>query len=268
MNSFKIGFIGGGQMAEAIIKGLQKNGLDIKKVYVSEPSEARKKYLKEETGVNIVQNSAELLNLTDVIILAVKPQIIKVVLSELKGSVNQNHLIVSIAAGITINNLEDGLPDFAKVVRVMPNTPAMVMEAMSVISKGKNATEDDLDVVRKIMGAIGRETVLPEKMMDAVTALSGSGPAYVFLFIDSLISAGVREGLSRDVATELALQTVIGSAIMMKETKKKPAELVEMVTSPGGTTIEALFFLEKNGFKGIIMEALRGARIRSEELKN
>jgi len=201
-----------------------------------------KLYLKEDMGVNIVKNNTELLSLTNVIIIAVKPQIIRLILSELKDGVGQNNLIISIAAGITINNLEEGLPDFARVVRVMPNTPAMVMEAMSVISKGKNVTEDDLNVVRKIMGAIGKEIVLPEKMMDAVTALSGSGPAYVYSFIDALISAGVREGLSRDVATELALQTVLGSAIMMKETRKKPSELVEMVTSPGGTTIEALFF--------------------------
>ncbi|MGC8735460.1 MAG: pyrroline-5-carboxylate reductase [Dissulfurimicrobium sp.] len=262
-----IGFIGGGQMAEALIKGLISAGFVSKeKVIASDPAVGRRDHLAKTYGVRATDSNKEVVSSSDIIVLAVKPQVISRVLEEINEYVTMDHLVLSIAAGIPLRLLQDGLPRDTRVVRVMPNTPALVGYGAAALSPGSFAREEDIMLARDIMGAVGIVVVLPEHLMDAVTGLSGSGPAYVFAFIEGLIDAGVREGLSRPVAAELVLQTVIGSAVMCKETGRHPSELASMVTSPGGTTIDGLYMLEKGAFKGLLMDAVRAAVRRSMEL--
>ncbi len=269
-NSFKdirLGLIGGGQMAQALITGiLSKSLLDPDQIFVSDISEERLSFLKETFQVNTTQNNLDVAKKCNVLILAVKPQVIEQVLSELSKKVGSKHLVISIAAGITIERLEAGLKSGCRVIRVMPNTPALIQEAASALCKGKNATDEDLEFALLIFSNIGKAVVVPESMMDAVTGLSGSGPAYCFLFIEALIDAGVKEGLPRQVAQALAVQTVIGAAKLIENTSKPPCILKEMVTSPGGTTIAGLYKLERAGFRGIVMEAVEAATMRSKEL--
>ncbi|WP_456434259.1 pyrroline-5-carboxylate reductase [Thermosulfuriphilus sp.] len=263
----KIGFIGGGQMAEALIKGILASGIaGTENIAVSEPLEGRRIYLRDTYGVYVSSENREILVRTRIIILAVKPQVMARVLEEIAPEVTADHLIISIAAGIPLSFLEGKLPEGTRVVRVMPNTPALVLEAMSVLSPGKAATEEDLDAAMNIFSAIGEALSLPEAYLDAVTGLSGSGPAYVFAFIEGLIDAGVRVGLPRPQAERLAIQTVLGAARLAKETSKDPYQLKAMVTSPGGTTIAGLKEMERAGFKGIIFEAVEAATRRSQEL--
>ncbi|MBA7660321.1 Pyrroline-5-carboxylate reductase [subsurface metagenome] len=174
--------------------------------------------------------------------------------------------VVSIAAGITVHSLEKRLPEDTRVVRVMPNTPVLVQAGAAALCKGTAASPDDLDMVRQILETVGKAVVVPESLMDAVTGLSGSGPAYVFTFIEGLIDAGVREGLPRTIAQELVVQTVLGAALMCQNTGKHPAELTTMVTSPGGTTVAGLHVLERAALRGMLLDAVRAATERSREL--
>jgi pyrroline-5-carboxylate reductase len=262
-----LGFVGGGQMAEALIKGLlSRELLKPGQITVSDLSEVRRSHLEKTFGINTTLENKEAVKGSEIIILAVKPQVISIVLEEIRPVVSSNHLVVSIAAGITVHSLEKRLPDDTRVVRVMPNTPAMVQAGAAALCKGTAARPGDLDMVRQILETVGKAVVVPESLMDAITGLSGSGPAYVFTFIEGLIEAGVREGLPRTVAQELVVQTVLGAALMCQNTGRHPAELTTMVTSPGGTTVAGLHVLERGALRGIIQDAVRAATERSREL--
>jgi len=262
-----LGFVGGGQMAEALIKGLlSKKLLKPGRITASDLSEDRRNHLKESFGINITSENKEAVTGSEIVILAVKPQVMSTVLEDIGPVVSSNHIVVSIAAGITIHSLEKRLPKGTRVVRVMPNTPALVQTGAAALCKGTATSQGDLDTVRQILEAVGKAVIVPEALMDAVTGLSGSGPAYVFTFIEGLIDAGVREGLPRTVAQELVVQTVLGAAIMCQNSGKHPAELTTMVTSPGGTTVAGLHVLERAALRGILLDAVRAATERSKEL--
>ncbi len=254
-------------MAEALMKGLLNKGVfKPEQIFCSEPLESRREYLESNYKIKTFSDNKKAVAGADIILLAVKPQVMDSVLTELKEAVSQNHLVISIAAGVTLGKLEGLLGGSAKVIRVMPNTPALVLEGAAALSKGKNADKADMECALTIFKAVGKAVEVPESLMDAVTGLSGSGPAYCFSFIEALIQAGIKEGLPRPTATELAIQTVIGSAKMCMETGRHPMELTAMVTSPGGTTIQGLYQLERSGFSGIVMDAVTAATKRSKEL--
>lgn len=262
----KIGFIGGGNMAEALIRGLLAGGVPAADLCVAEPFEERRAFLADRYGIGVSADNGSVTAESDVIILSVKPQIAQAVLAEIGSAVNPAKLLVSIMAGVRADTIEAACADGTRVVRVMPNTPALVLEAASAIAAGKAATGDDLSLTRRIFELVGKAWLVEEKLMDAVTGLSGSGPAYVFTFVEALSDAGVKNGLPRDVASGLAAQTVLGAARLLLETREHPAQLKEKVTSPGGTTIAGLHVLEKEGFRGTIINAVDAATARSKEL--
>jgi len=262
----RIGFIGGGNMAEAIIKGLLAGGVPASNIMTAEPSAERRELLRETYGVSVCLNNEEVVLPCPVLIMAVKPQVCGDVLKGIASGNAQGKLIVSIMAGVKTGYIEAALNGGVRVVRVMPNTPALVLEAASAISPGSLATADDVALVRSIFELLGTTCEVEEKLLDAVTGLSGSGPAYVFTFIEALSDAGVKNGLPRNVASMLAAQTVLGSAKMVLETGDHPAVLRERVTSPGGTTIAGLHVLENEGLRGTIMTAVDAATNRSKEL--
>ena len=260
-------FIGGGQMAEALIKGITAKGvMDAGAVSCSEPLGDRRKYLEKTYGIKTFAHNQDAVAMADAIVLAVKPQVMDAVLASIRPAVSPDKLVISIAAGITIFQLESGLDKGTRVVRVMPNTPALVQEGAAALCRGTHAQEADMERALTLFRAVGKAVEVPESLMDAVTGLSGSGPAYCFMFIEALIQAGIREGLPRPTAAELAIQTVIGSAKMCQETGRHPQELVSMVTSPGGTTIHGIYHLEKQGLSAGVMDAVRAAAERSREL--
>lgn len=261
----RIGFIGGGNMAEAIIKGLLAGGVPAETIMVAEPVQPRRDFLSSEYSV-VTDDNLDVARQADIVILAVKPQVAASVLTALEPVISHDKLIISIMAGISTGLIEETLTNGVRVVRSMPNTAALVQAAATAVSPGRKATEQDLEVAREIFSLIGRVVTVPEKQMDAVTGLSGSGPAYVFTFIEALSDAGVKNGLPRDVATQLAQQTVLGAARLASETGEHPALLRERVTSPGGTTIAGLHVLEKEGFRGVVMDAVDAACRRSKEL--
>jgi len=264
----KIGIIGGGQMAEALIKGfLKKNLFSSENILVSEPVEERRKYLEKSYKINTTESNVEVVKKNELILLAVKPQVMKKVLEEIAPYINtEKHLILTIAAGIPINFYEKILPPQTKVIRIMPNTCALVHQAISGISKGSFATDEDLKIAETIFSAIGETVLVEENLMDAITSLSGSGPAYVALFIEALIDGGVRTGLPRYIAEKLVLQTVFGTAKLMLETGKNPYEVKSMVTSPAGTTITAMQEFYEKGLPGIIISGIYKAYLRAKEL--
>lgn len=264
-----LGFIGGGQMAEALIKGIIAGKLVTPdSMVVSEPWEQRREYIHNSYGVKTVAQNAEVLKRTNTVILAVKPQAMKVVLADINQKITKNHLVISIAAGVTLFTLEEGLPRGTRVIRVMPNTPALVQAGAAGLCRGQHASRRNMQLALTLFAAVGVAVEVSEHLMDAVTGLSGSGPAYCFTFLEGLIDAGVREGLTRPIAHKLAVQTMLGSAMLCSSTEKHPAELCAMVTSPGGTTIEGLFQLEKSAFRGAIMDAVHAASRKSKELGN
>ncbi len=262
----KFGFIGGGNMAEAIIKGLLAGGMPPSGIAAAEPVEARREYLAKTYGVSAGVDNRALVRSSQVIIMAVKPQVCAEVLKAMAGEDLGGKLFISIMAGVKTETIEALLGGSARVVRVMPNTPALVLAAASAISPGSLATADDLSLACSVFDLLGTTCRVDEKLLDAVTGLSGSGPAYVFTFIEALSDAGVKNGLPRDIASRLAAQTVFGSAKMVLETGDHPAVLREKVTSPGGTTIAGLHVLEREGLRGTIMTAVDVATDRSREL--
>lgn len=265
-DSKHIAFLGGGNMAEAIIKGLLREN-PAASLMVAEIAVERRTYLaKAYPGIRVVENSAQATAWSDVVILAVKPQHAASLLSTLEQAVGPDKLFVSIMAGVRTAAIEEALESGTHVVRVMPNTPALVGTGATAICAGRNATREDLDCVEAIFVRTGLVVRVDEKQMDAVTGLSGSGPAYVFTFIEALSDAGVKNGLTRDISAKLALQTVLGAARMLAETGEHPAKLREQVTSPGGTTIAGLHVLENGRFRGVIMDAVDAASQRSKEL--
>ncbi len=262
----KIGFLGGGRMAEALVRGILEGGLvNADQVHVVDPDAGRCALMAETYTVSASTEYAPVWQ-CDIIILAVKPQVMGALLDECRDHIQPKHLLISIAAGIPLQFMEQRLADGCRVVRVMPNTPALVLEAASALSPGKAAGDDDLAVAREIFDAVGISVVVAESYLDAVTGLSGSGPAYVFAFLESLIEAGLKVGLARHDAEKLAQQTILGSVKLAMETGEHPAQLKAMVTSPGGTTIAGLHELEKAGFKAGIMNAVEAATDRSREL--
>lgn len=262
-----IGFIGAGNMAEAMIRGLLEAKLvRAKQLMASDIVEARRQQLQQRFDVQTVAESREVAAKASILILAVKPQDMEAALKGIAPAIDQTKTIISIAAGTPIAFIAERLPAKARVIRVMPNAPALVLAGAAGIAKGEHATAQDLQIAEAIFGAIGKAVVVEEKHLDAVTGLSGSGPAYVFLFIEALADAGVKVGLARDVAKLLAGQTVLGAAKMLLESGRHPAELKDVVASPGGTTIAGLHALERGGLRGILMEAVEAATIRSREL--
>ena len=201
-----------------------------------------------------------------VLILAVKPHQVAGVLEEIRGSFTKKHLLISIAAGVTLAKLEAGLGAGARAIRVMPNTPALVGASASAFASGKSALPEDAALVQKLLSIVGLAFAVAEPLLDAVTGLSGSGPAYAYLFIEALSDGGVAAGLPREMATQLAAQTVLGAAKMVLETGQHPGQLKDMVTSPGGTTIDGLHELEKGKFRGTVMSAVRAASDKARKL--
>jgi pyrroline-5-carboxylate reductase len=259
----KIAFIGGGNMAEALIKGIAARYQD--RITVSEPSEERRKHLEGLFGVKTTASNAEAVEGAQIIILAVKPQVMELVLKEISPFVEGSKTVVSIAAGISLSYLAERLRT-GKLVRVMPNTAALVGEAMSVLSLCECLHEKDFEAVKDIFMSIGKAVVMPEKYMDAVTAISGSGPAFVALFLEGLMEGGQAAGLAAGAARELVVQTALGTARLLEETGLDTVELRRMVTSPGGTTMAGLKIFEEAGLKGIILDAVVAAVKRAEEL--
>lgn len=260
-----IGFIGGGNMTEALIKGVRSKGQGIREeIIVSEPREERRKYLEQDYDVKTTPDNREVASSCNIIILAIKPQNMDAVLDEIADLITDEKTVVSIAAGITFSYLQSKL-NTKKLIRVMPNTPSIVQEGMSVISLCECFSDRDIAIVRDIFMSVGKVLTFPEKYMNVVTALSGSGPAFIALFIEAMIEAGVKMGLSRDNASELTLQTLIGTARLL-ETGIPPERLREMVTSPGGTTAEGMKVFESRGLKEIVMDVIEAATRRAEEL--
>ena len=267
----KLGFIGGGNMAEALIKGLVSTSFfDSKNIFVSEPSKSKSSTLQKKYKIKIIGDNRELGKKCDIIILAVKPQILKEVLCDIRSVVGSDKLVISVAAGVPIFIIDSVLRGESKkkfsVVRTMPNTPSLVQEGVTAISSGKYVSKADLKITHQIFEAVGLTVDVEEKQLDAVTGLSGSGPAYIFMLIESLSDAGVKMGLSREVANTLTIQTVLGSAKLARESGKHPGELKDMVTSPAGTTITGLHALEEGGLRTTIMNAVEDATLRSRDL--
>lgn len=265
-NVQKIGFIGGGNMAEALIKGLLASGFPVDRVMASEPSELRREHLAEEFGIELTIDNTELMNKCEIVVLSIKPQIVEEVLAEVSSAYSEEKLLVSILAGVSCTQIEKHFSGNPRVVRVMPNTPALVGEGASAICRGHNSTKEDLDLVKQLFESVGKVQVIDERQMDAATGLSGSGPAYIYTVIEALADGGVREGLRRDVAHALAVQTVVGAALMVRETGEHPAILRDRVCSPGGTAITGVSTLEKKGLRTTLMEAVSAAANRSREL--
>ena len=263
----KIGFFGAGKMATALAKGFVNAEMVFpREIIAADPYDAARKHFADETGANIAASNREVAESAQVLILATKPDQTAAVLAEISGVFTKNHILISIAAGVPIAKLEGGLPADARVIRVMPNTPALVGAGASAFALGKSATAADGELARKLLSAVGMAFQVKENLLDAVTGLSGSGPAYVYQFIEALSDGGVAAGLPRDISTKLAAQTVLGGAKMVLETGQHPGALKDQVTSPGGTTIEGLHELEKGQLRGVVMSAVRAATEKSKKL--
>ena len=271
LKSKTIGFIGGGNMAEAMIRGLVSTSvIDSKNLYVSDPVNEKLEKLKTDYKINVAKDNIELVQNCDIIVLAVKPQSVNEVINGIHDQVTAKKLVISILAGVPINRMEEllqlGANKKVGVIRTMPNTPSLVQSGVTALSPSKNVSETDLQFAKEIFEAIGKTVVVPESHIDAVTGLSGSGPAYIFMIIEALSDAGVKMGLSRQVADVLTIQTMIGSAKLALESGLHPGELKNMVTSPGGTTISGLHALEEGGLRTTLMNAVEAATKRSIEL--
>lgn len=263
----KIGFIGAGNMGEALIKGILRSKVfSSQNIYASDIRSERLKILQKNYKIKTCSDNRTTASQAGIIVLCVKPQSMEEVISGLAPALSVKHLIISVAAGISTDFISRHFKENIPVIRIMPNTPALIQEGASALSRGKFATESHLRMAQSIFGAVGKVVIIDESLMDAATGLSGSGPAYVFLFIEALVDAGVKMGLSRSVALLLATQTCLGAAKMAAETGEHPARLKDMVTSPGGTTISGLHKLEAGGLRAAVMDAVEAATRRSHEL--
>jgi pyrroline-5-carboxylate reductase len=260
-----IAILGAGKMGEALLSGLLRAGRSPGELLFTERHPERSAILESRYDVRAV-STAQAAESANTLLLAVKPQEMSLLLDELSPAVTPANLVVSIAAGIPTSFIEKGLPDGVPVVRVMSNTPVLVDEAMSVLSAGAHAGEEHLERTEKLLRAVGKVVRVPEAQLDAVTALSGSGPAYFFYLVEAMIDAGILLGLPRAISAELIVQTAIGSAVMLRDSGEHPVQLREAVTSPGGTTIAAIRELEKHGVRAALLDALEAARDRSREL--
>ena len=263
----KLGFIGCGNMASAIMSGIVSNGLiqadEIIGADVFAPS---KEKAKETLGIQIAESNIEVVQKADAFVLSIKPQFYAQVIAEIKDYVKENQIIITLAPGKTLKWLEEQFGKQVKIVRTMPNTPAMVQEGMTAACASTSVTTEELAYVCDILKAFGDVEVVPEKLMDAVVAVSGSSPAYVFMMIEAMADAAVAEGMPRNQAYKFAAKAVMGSAKMVLETGKHPGELKDMVCSPGGTTIEAVKVLEETGFKSALMQAMEVCAEKSRSL--
>ncbi|GAB4344561.1 MAG: pyrroline-5-carboxylate reductase [Desulfobulbaceae bacterium] len=262
-----IGLAGGGQMGEALIRGFLEAGIrNADEIMVVEPDRDRRNYLRTTYSVRVSEDPEELAAAAGILIFAVKPQVMGKVLEQYQKLVTDRHLLISIAAGVPIRFIESVLGDTARIIRVMPNTPALVLAAASALSPNKRVSADDMDAALELFSAVGTCVQVNESLLDAVTGLSGSGPGYVFAFMEAMIDGGVLAGLPRPVAEKLVVQTILGAAKLAIETGEHPAVLKGRVTSPGGTTITGLHVLEEAGFRGAVMSAVEAATERSREL--
>lgn len=264
----KLCIIGLGKMGSTLAKGLINAGILKKEQIIGtdisvENFEMNPVYCNIET----LNDNIKAVQQCDIVLLSVKPQVIDKVLKEI-SSFCKEKIVISIAAGITINHLERALPSSTKIIRAMPNTPILVGEGVIAISKNKNVSDDELDMVKSILESVGKVYVVEEELMDVITALSGSGPAYVYIIIEALADGGVLMGLPRNLSLELATRTVLGSAKMVLESDKHPGELKDMVTSPAGTAIRGIEVLESRGIRGTIMDAVKEATKRSQEINS
>lgn len=263
----QVGFIGAGRMATALARGLvSSNFLPVGHIVASDVIPEARKRFTEETGALAVDKAADVLKRSNVIFLSVKPQQMASVLEELQPKLESSHLVISIAAGVPIATLSKALGSQSRIVRVMPNTPCLVGSGASAYSLGAAATGEDGQLVERMLSTVGVAVAVPEKLLDAVTGLSGSGPAYVYQIIEALSDGGVLAGLPRDIATKLAAQTVLGAAKMVLETGEHPGALKDAVASPGGTTIAGLQALEAGGLRAALIDAVAKATARSVEL--
>jgi pyrroline-5-carboxylate reductase len=265
MQKKKIGIIGVGNMGEAILRGLHQKGMT-KGIVVGEIRPERCAYIKENYGIEAIPDNRKVASQVQVIILAVKPQELKGVLQEIAPALDSATLLISIAAGASIGAIASILAKDVRLVRAMPNIAALALESATALSPGREVSAEDMEIAQEIFNAMGRTVIIPESLMDAVTGMSGSGPAYVSLFIEALADGGVRMGLPRKDALEMAIQTVLGTARLLSEHGEHPAHLKDRVASPGGTTIAGIAALEAKGFREAVMEAVAAATQRSKEL--
>lgn len=263
----RVGFIGCGRMATAIARGLVQAGfVSHSQITGSDPSAEMRESFTNATRCPVVAENLAVLKASDVVVLAVKPQHMASVLKEIAAGIEPRHLVVSVAAGVPVSTISAALGQSARIVRVMPNTPCLVGAGATAFARGARATADDASLVEQLFSTIGIAMEVAEPLLDAVTGLSGSGPAYVFQIIEALSDGGVRCGLPRNVSMRLAAQTVLGAAKMVLETGEHPGALKDAVASPGGTTIAGLHELERGAIRGALMDAVEAATKRSQEL--
>ncbi len=266
-SNLRIGFLGAGKMATALAQGFVRAQITTRdSLIASDPVDGARAQFEKGVGALICATNAEVARFATVLIVAVKPDRVAPVLEEVRPYLSDQHLVISIAAGVPLRRMEDALFEGARVIRVMPNTPALVGASASAYALGEWATLDDGKVANRLLAAVGLVYEVEEKLLDAVTGLSGSGPAFAFMMIEALSDGGVAAGLPRDLATRLAAQTLLGSAKMLLETGLHPGALKDMVTSPGGTTIDGVHELERGGLRGTLMNAVRAAAEKSHQL--
>jgi pyrroline-5-carboxylate reductase len=258
----RIGFLGAGKMATALAQGWLQSG----SICASDPIQAARDHFTKQTGIKAVSDNASVVAQSDLIVLAVKPQNMAELLLEIQSCIKPQHLLISIAAGITIKQIGDALGSDRRIIRVMPNTPCLVAASASAFAASQQATAADVQLTQDLLNRVGRSVQVPEKLLDAVTGLSGSGPAFVAVIIEALSDGGVRMGLPRDLATMLAAQTLLGSAKLLLETGLHPGQMKDMVASPAGTTIAGLHALEQGGLRAALMDAVEAATRRAIEL--
>lgn len=267
MKDRTIAFLGAGNLAEALLKGLLRSGVALpQNIIATGRRTQRLELLKNAYGVRVTSDNVAAAADADIVVLAVKPQAMDKLLMEIAPSIDPRKLVISVAAGLPIAAIERRLGAGARIVRAMPNTPALVGLGACAVAPGAHATEADLETARKLFEAVGTSTVVEESLLDAVTGLSGSGPAYVFLIIEALSDAGVKMGLSRYISLQLAAQTVLGSAKLLMETGAHPGALKDQVTSPGGTAIAGLHTLEAGGLRTTLIDAVEAATRRAKQL--
>lgn len=263
----RLAVIGAGKLGETLIRGLVEAGvIDVANITVTAGHQPRLDALREKFGVGGTLSNVMAAESADIILLAVKPQTVPIVLSEIGGSLRPNQLLITVAASVSTAFIEKHIASPVPIIRAMPNTPCMLKKGMTGIARGSNAVADHVELARFIFNAVGRSVVVDEKHMDAITGLSASGPAFIYIVIESLAEAGVKVGLPRDIATELAAQTVLGAGSMVLETAEHPAKLKDMVTTPAGCTIDGILELEEGGLRVTLIKAVVKATHRAKEL--
>lgn len=263
----KLGFIGCGNMASAMMSGIIANGIvEAKDIIGADVFAPSREKAQEKLGISVTESNCQVVEESDVFVLSIKPQFYENVIAEIREVVRENQIVITLAPGKTLAWLEAQFQKPVKIIRTMPNTPAMVLEGMTAACPNEYVTAEELSAVLRILGGVGDVEVVPEKLMDAVVAVSGSSPAYVFMMIEAMADAAVAEGMPRAQAYKFAAKAVLGSAKMVLETGKQPGELKDMVCSPGGTTIEAVKVLEATGFRSSLMEAMEACAEKSRRL--